>query len=448
MLCEMIKTPISVFLVLIHFYLSCQDIPNSFTLNSAIEWGMDYNKTIQKSNLELQKAYKEKWKTISIGLPQIRANLSYQNFLEQPVSLIPAEFFGGTKGDYAEVVFGTEQTAIGFAEINQLLFDGTYIIGVQGLKHYIDTAKNVLEKSQIEIKKSIIIAYVNTLVAEENISVIERNLLALNKNLKEITAVYKNGFSEEEDVEQIKLTISKLRTQFKYAKESYKLSFDILKLLLGVELDQKLNLSDSLEYLTMKNLNYESIDSNYSNNIDIRLAENKVIEEKFLFRLEKAKGLPSLSAFLNGSYVGNSNEFTFTDKEQKWFGSSAFGLRLEVPIFSSFGRHAKSQKAKLSLQQAEKNLTEVKSKVYVEMRKAQNNFNLAKENYFTAIDNLKLAERIEKKNIIKFFEGVSGSFQLTQAQQQLYQAQQSKIQSMRAVIIEKTNLENILNNKN
>ena len=47
----MIKTPISVFLVLIHFYLSCQDIPNSFTLNSAIEWGMDYNKTIQKSNL-------------------------------------------------------------------------------------------------------------------------------------------------------------------------------------------------------------------------------------------------------------------------------------------------------------------------------------------------------------------------------------------------------------
>ena len=121
MLCEMIKTPISVFLVLTHFYLSCQDIPSSFTLNSAVEWGMDYNKTIQKSNLELQKAYKEKWKTISICLPQIRANLRYQNFLEQPVSLIPAEIFGGIKGDYAEVVFGTEQTAIGFAEINQLL---------------------------------------------------------------------------------------------------------------------------------------------------------------------------------------------------------------------------------------------------------------------------------------------------------------------------------------
>ena len=146
--------------------------------------------------------------------------------------------------------------------------------------------------------------------------------------------------------------------------------------------------------------------------------------------------------------MGNSNDFTFTEKEQKWFGSSAFGFRLEVPIFSSFGRHAKSQKAKLSLQQAEKNLTEVQSKVYVEMRRTQNNFNLAKENYHTAIDNLRLAERIEKKNIIKFFEGVIGSFQLTQAQQQLYQAQQNKIQSMRTVIIEKTNLENILNNKN
>ena len=116
------------------------------------------------------------------------------------------------------MVFGTEQTAVGFAEINQLLFDGTYIIGVQGLKHYIDTAKNVLEKSQIEIKKSIVIAYVNTLVAGENISVVERNLLALKKNLKEITAVYKNGFSEEEDVEQIKLTISKLKLSLNMQK--------------------------------------------------------------------------------------------------------------------------------------------------------------------------------------------------------------------------------------
>ena len=140
--------------------------------------------------------------------------------------------------------------------------------------------------------------HVNTMLeASSDPNIVNNNYVTevwypeLNKNLKEITAVYKNGFSEEEDVEQIKLSISKLRTQFKYAKESYKLSFDILKLLLGVELDQKLNLSDSLEYLTMKNLNYESIDSNYSNNIDIRLAENKVIEEKFLFRLEKAKRL-------------------------------------------------------------------------------------------------------------------------------------------------------------
>ena len=150
--------------------MSCQDIPNSFTLNSAIEWGMDYNKTIQKSNLELQKDTRKNGKLFYRFSNKSQFELS--KLLEQPVSLIPAEFFGGVKGDYAEVVFGTKQTAVGFAEINQLLFDGTYIIGVQGLKHYIDTAKNVLEKSQIEIKKSIVIAYVNTLVAGENISVV------------------------------------------------------------------------------------------------------------------------------------------------------------------------------------------------------------------------------------------------------------------------------------
>ena len=72
------------------------------------------------------KSTQEKWKTISIGFPQINANLQYQNNIEQPVSLIPAQFFGGNEGEFAEVVW-YQQTAMGMVELNQLLFDGTYV---------------------------------------------------------------------------------------------------------------------------------------------------------------------------------------------------------------------------------------------------------------------------------------------------------------------------------
>jgi outer membrane protein TolC len=423
-----------------------QDTPASFSLNEAVEWGMNYNRTLKRATIEVQKAHKEKWKTLSIGFPQINANLIYQNNIEQPVSLIPAQFFGGQAGEFAEVIFGTKQTAIGTVELNQLIFDGTYVVGVQGIRHFIETAENVLEKTQIEVKKAIVTSYVNALVARESLAVLKKNAHALEKNIEEAHQLYKNGFTEEETVEQLRLTLSSLNSQIRYLSKSTDLANNVFKLLLGIELTENFDFSNSLEELATLHLLEEDPTASYENNIDIRLAENELTSEGFLYRLERAKGLPSFSAFLNGSYMGNNDEFDFTNSSQKWFGSSAFGFKLRVPIFSSFGRMASAQKAKLSVLQAETKLIEVKAQIYVDWQNALNNYALAKEEHATALENLSLAERIEKKNTTKFFEGLSGSFDLRQAQLQLYQAQQNAIQGMRNVILEKTILDTIINN--
>ena len=429
------------------FYTKAQDIPESFTLQEAIDWGMEYNRTLQSASMEYQKAHKEKWKTISIGFPQINANLQYQNNIEQPVSLIPAQFFGGNEGEFAEVVFGTKQTATGMVELNQLLFDGTYVVGVQGIRHYIETAANVLEKNQLEIKKAIITAYVNVQVAHENLEILNKNIAALENNLRETQALLNNGFVEEESVEQLRLTLSSLKIQVNYTNKTVALVENVLNLLLGIDISKKIDLTETLEILATKEILEDKSTDDYSNNIDIRLAENNVTSESLLYRLERAKALPSFSAFINGMYMGNSDTFTFTQSNQKWFGSSAFGLRVRVPIFSSLGRTANSQKAKLSLLQAETQLIETKAKVYVEWQNAKNNYSLAIDNFQTAKENVALAERIERKNTTKFFEGLTGSFELRQAQVQLYQAQQNLVQSMRQLILDKTTLETITNNE-
>lgn len=429
------------------FYTKAQDIPESFTLQEAIDWGMEYNRTLQSASMEYQKAHKEKWKTISIGFPQINANLQYQNNIEQPVSLIPAQFFGGNEGEFAEVVFGTKQTATGMVELNQLLFDGTYVVGVQGIRHYIETAANVLEKNRLEIKKAIITAYVNVQVAHENLEILNKNIAALENNLRETQALLNNGFVEEESVEQLRLTLSSLKIQVNYTNKTVALVENVLNLLLGIDISKKIDLTETLEILATKEILEDKSTDDYSNNIDIRLAENNVTSESLLYRLERAKALPSFSAFINGMYMGNSDTFTFTQSNQKWFGSSAFGLRVRVPIFSSLGRTANSQKAKLSLLQAETQLIETKAKVYVEWQNAKNNYSLAIDNFQTAKENVALAERIERKNTTKFFEGLTGSFELRQAQVQLYQAQQNLVQSMRQLILDKTTLETITNNE-
>ena len=426
--------------------LMAQDVPTSVSLDEAIEWGMVHNRSMQRADMELKKAQKQKWETLSIGFPQITANLNYQNNIEQPVSLIPAEFFGGPAGEFSEITFGTKQTAMGMIELKQLLFDGTYVVGVQGIKHFLDIANNVQEKTQLEIQRIIVDAYLGAIAAQANVMVLEENINTLSKNVEEVHQLFRSGFEEEESVEQLQLTLTSLNNQLDYAKNMAELSHSVVKLLLGISLDSPLELSDQLEGLVLKNLSMEEENPGYANNIDLRIAENLITTEELFYRLEKAKGHPSLTAFVNGAYMGNNDSFGFTDKTQKWFGSAAFGIRVKIPIFSSFGRTASAQKAKITLEQAKTAFDESRSKVYYEYEQAKNNYRLAIKKHFNTKDQLNLAERIEKKNKTKFFEGLASSFELRQAQIQLYSIQQSYIQSMQAVVVQKTALDIIINN--
>ena len=75
---------------------------------------------------------------MSLKTRSVLFDIFLTNALKQPVSLIPAEFFGGNPGEFAEVIFGTQQSATATATLNQLLFDGSYIVGLQSAKVFLE----------------------------------------------------------------------------------------------------------------------------------------------------------------------------------------------------------------------------------------------------------------------------------------------------------------------
>ena len=224
----------------------------------------------------------------------------------------------------------------------------------------------------------------------------------------------------------------------------------MLKFNLGIPVEKKVVLSSQIsEIIDESNLIFEDQNNfNISNNIDIKIAENNFLSESLLYKYEKSKFLPSLKAFINGSYTGNNEKFDFAKNNQKWFGSSLFGLSLDVPLFSSFSKKVNSQKAKISMQQAETKLNETQYRIRMEIETALNDYQLAIENYFTGKENLGLAERIENKNQVKYFEGMVGSFELRQAQLQLYSSQSKYLSSIQNLIERKINLETLINSTN
>lgn len=425
-----------------------QDRPTSFTLQEAINYALQHNYSAINAERDIEDAQKQKWETIASGLPQINGAVSYQNQLKQPVSLIPGELAGGAPGTFIPVVFGQKQSTSATATLSQQIFDGSYIVGVQATKTFIDYSANSKEKTALEVRKSVVEAYGNVLLAEESTSILEKNKAALEKNLNETQKIFENGLTEEENVEQLQITLSSVTNQLKNAIRLKKITVQMLNLVMGLELDNPTKLTEDLDILTEKQIDFNLLETDLvlENNVDYKMALNLNEQRTLELKLEKSKALPTLNAFINFGYTAYSEEFDFLKKETDWFNSSILGFDLNIPIFSSLRRSASTQRAKIALEKAKTQKTEAEESLRLSWENAKSEYILAIEEFQTNKENLGLAERIEQKNQVKYFEGLATSFELRQAQTQLYAVQQEYLQSMVDVINKKTALELILNN--
>ena len=418
-----------------------------FSLEEAIDYAHSNNKLALDSQSDVRMAKLQKWETTATGLPQISADISYNNWIEQQISLIPAEFFGGMPGDFVEVAFGTQQTVNGTVTIKQKLFDGSYLVALQASKVYLEISKNAKEKTLSELRKVVTNAYGSVLLAEENISILDANIAVLEKSITELQKVYENGLTEAENIEQLQLTLSGLVSARNYNAILKNLAYEMFNLTLGLDIDTSVNLTDRMEDLVVKVLlsPTETSNSSLENNIDFKIAVNNMRSNELLFKLEKSKALPTINAFINGGYAGNNNRFNFLDRSQKWFGASLFGVNMSVPLFSSLGRSAATQKAKIALEKSERALVNTRQELKIKIKRAQNELAFAQQDLETKKQAQNLAKRIEEKNQIKFFEGLASSFELSQAQTQLYTAQKQYMEAMLSVLNKHIALDVLLN---
>jgi outer membrane protein TolC len=424
-----------------------QEKPASLSLQEAIDYALENNRTSRNASRDVDAAEKQKWETIATGLPQIDASVNYQNFLKQQISVIPAEFVGGQPGDFEEIIFGTKQNVNATATLNQLIFDGSYLVGLQSVKVFLEISKYAKEKTDLEVRKAVINAYGNVLLAEESEAILIKNRDVLKDNLRETTKIYENGLEEEESVEQLQITLSGIESLLKNATRLKAIAYQMFNITIGVDLNTNITLTDGLESLALSNISLELLEADESveGTVDYKIAENDKTSKELLVRLEKSKALPTLSGYINGGYLSFANDFSFLDAQQPWSGFSTVGLNLNIPIFSSLSRTAKTQRAQINLEIAEENLSETQQQIKLQIAQAKSNYQFSIEDYEVKKQNLKLAERIESKNQTKFFEGIGSSFELRQAQTQLYSAQQEFLQAMLNVITSKATLETALN---
>lgn len=120
---------------------SYADEPLKLSLEEARQYALEHNLELRNAKADANIAARQVWEITSTGLPQIDGTVGYQYFTELPTNLIPAEFFGGEQGEFLEVQFGTEQNLTATLSVNQLIFDGSYIVGLQAARIFRELAQ-------------------------------------------------------------------------------------------------------------------------------------------------------------------------------------------------------------------------------------------------------------------------------------------------------------------
>lgn len=418
----------------------------NFSLDEAWQYAIDHNVNVQKAKIDRTIADHKVKETIGIGLPQLDGQAKYNYFLNVPVQLLPAELAGGDPGKYIPVKFGQKQSMTGGLTLTQLLFNGSYIVGLQSSKAYKETAALAEEKTEISVKEGIMMAYAAVLITDENIKTLEENRKVVEKSLYDTNETYKIGLIEFQNVEQLEYSYKSLLANQQNLNRSREKVLMALKYLMGYPLDEKMVLTSTLDEIIRKNETLVDLNAtvNTENHIDSRLAENALTISQLKLKLEKSKALPTLSAALASNYNAYSDDFNFLSTSQQWFNTSVVAVQLDIPIFSGLQRHWRTQQAKLEVEKAKLDVNDTKRSLSNKAYAATIEYNNAYNSYKNAEELIALSSSIYNKQRIKFKEGLGTSFDLQQSETQLYDSQAKFYQTALELIQAKTKLDEAL----
>ncbi|MGB0165770.1 MAG: TolC family protein, partial [Luteibaculum sp.] len=225
---------------------SLASLAQSYSLQQAQDYASQHSYNLLEGRENVSKAKAQVNETISAGLPQIIGSAAYQNFIRQPVQAIPAEFFGGEPGTFATVVFGTKQNVNLDVTASQLLFDGSYLVGLKAAREVVELSRLQNKLTEQEVRKAVYDAYATAIAAQENyatLSASERNLEKLAEQTKKLREA---GLADEISVSQIQINLSNLQNALQNAEIQIGLAKNLLKYTMGLPLDAQITLTSGI----------------------------------------------------------------------------------------------------------------------------------------------------------------------------------------------------------
>ncbi len=381
-----------IYLLIINVVANGQKV-NSFTVQQAVDYGKQHSVQVKNALLDILIQKQTNKDITSIALPQISGRAGITDYLDIPITLVPAAFFGGTPGTYSAQKFGTKWNSNASVSLSQILFDGQVFIALKARNGTVDFQKSMLSVTEDNITSNIYKVYYQLVLSKSQTELIDANMDRLKKLNHDINVMYNNGFIERVDVDKITVQVANLQTEKLKIENMIKNGYSGLKLLMGMPIMDTLILIDKLSDEQIRESVLENSQYSYKDRSDYQLmmVTNKL--NAYNAHRYKLSQIPTLSIVGDYSKQAQRNQFDFVGKGD-WFTSSYIGLQMRFPIFNGFAIKAKIQGAKLQLNKTQNQTEALAISIDKEVAEAKNNFTTAVATMDYQKKNMTLAEKV------------------------------------------------------
>jgi outer membrane protein TolC len=418
----------------------------SYTLREAVDYAVKNHVNIKNAQIDILNAEARVREIKGLGLPQVSGLVNYTNNLIIPRFFIPARTFDPTaaEGDVVAAEFGVANSGQAGVNVNQLVFDGSYLLGLKAADVYVDLPKKILVQTKQQSAENVTKAYYGILVNEERMKILDLNIGRLDSLLRDTRALNGQGFVEKIDVQRLEVQLNNLKIEAKNVERLQELSYANLKFQMGKKSSETITLTDKLSDVNMSELAPETeLEVKYGNRIEYSILQTQDKLAELDLKNQKVGYYPRV--LFSGGYNYTAGRPQFFDLITKpWFNSANIAFTIQIPIFDGFQRKYKIIQSQNNLQKVKNSYELLESSIDLQAKQGQISLRNAYETLVEQKANMDLAKEIVRVSKIKYKQGVGSNLEVINAEIASKEAQTNYFTTLYNALIAKVDLDRAL----
>ena len=363
------------------------------------------------------------------GLPKINGELSFQNFINVPTTVVPASAFvpGAPKDELIGLSFGTPFNANYNLKVSQLIFSFNYIYGLKAAENFSELSRLANIQKNQTVFEEIKLSLGQVIFLQKMQKLMVKNLEEIQGLINKTNKLVENGLVEKSSINDVLVIELDIKRGLEALKSNEVLAILSLKSLIGAPIDSNITLIKNFESSESETL--KSFSMNPKTNNAVKIGEQNVILNRLNLKATQSEGYPSVYGFFNQQHMAMRNNFDFFDTSKDWYPATLWGVNVTVPIYNSGEGKAKRKQKELALLKSENELREIENQIFQLYQLLQNNYKNAYLNYENQKIKVGLVEKVYQNEEKKLGLGASNSLTLSQRKIQLLNAQQQLIKN-------------------